>query len=120
LLDKENINVEYHYPEYTTYPLTLASSWKVTMGLYYHPDVIMAKTNEGIPVKSIAAVVREPLNHLVYSEDNPIASPKELVDKKVGDPVLPINEAFAKTMIEHDVGNHDDLEMITEELKLGS
>lgn len=118
--DEENLDVDFQFPANPTDPLTLAASGKVTMGLYYQPDVIMAKANEGIPVKSIAAVVREPLNHLVYSEDNPIASPKELVDKKVGYPGIPINEALVKTMIEHDGGNYNDLEMINVEFELGS
>lgn len=118
--EEENLNVEFQFPANPTDPLTLAASGKVTMGLYYQPDVIMAKANEDIPIKAVAAVVREPLNHVVYREDNPIQSPKELVDKKVGYPGIPINEALVKTIVEHDGGNYDDLEMINVEFELGS
>lgn len=118
--EEENLDVEFQFPANPTDPLTLAASGKVTMGLYYQPDVIMAKANEDIPVKAVAAVVREPLNHVVYREDNPIQSPKELVDKKVGYPGIPINEALVKTIVEHDGGNYDDLEMINVEFELGS
>jgi len=118
--EEENIDVEFQFPANPTDPLTLAASGKVTLGLYYQPDVIMAKANEDIPIKAVAAVVREPLNHVVYREDNPIHSPKELVDKKVGYPGIPINEALVKTIVEHDGGNYDDLEMINVEFELGS
>src|SRR5690625_7972196 len=89
------------------------------MGLYYHPYVIMAKANEDIPIIAVASIVREPLNHLVFRSDNPITSPKELSDKKVGYPGIPINEALIKTMVEHDGGNYEDVEMIIVEFELG-
>lgn len=116
----ENIDVDFQFPANPTDPLTLAASGKVTMGLYYQPDVIMAKANEDIPVKSIAAVVKEPLNHLVYKEDNPVDSPKDLVNKKVGYPGIPINEALVKTMVEHDGGDYDKIDLINVEFELGS
>jgi len=118
--EEENIVVTFQFPANPTDPLTLAASGKVTMGLYYQPDVIMAKANEDIPIKAVAAVVREPLNHIVYREDNPIHSPKELVDKKVGYPGIPINEALVKTIVEHDGGNYDEIEMINVEFELSS
>lgn len=49
------VNIKFSNP---TDPLTLAAAGKVTVGLYYQPDVVMAKANEQIPVKSIGAVVR--------------------------------------------------------------
>lgn len=116
----ENIDVDFQFPANPTDPLTLAASGKVTLGLYYQPDVIMAKANEDIPVKAVAAVVNEPLNHLVYNKDNPVASPKELVDKKVGYPGIPINEALVKTMVEHDGGDYDKVDLINVEFELGS
>src|SRR5699024_11304574 len=114
------IDVDFQFPANPTDPLTLAASGKVTLGLYYQPDVIMAKANEDIPVKAVAAVVNEPLNHLVYNEKNPIASPKELVDKKVGYPGIPINEALVKTMVEHDGGDFEKNDLINVEFKMWS
>jgi len=80
----------------------------------------MAKANEDIPVKSIGVVVQEPLNHVVYRKDNPIESPKELVNKKVGYPGIPINEALVKTIVQDDGGNDENLQMINVEFELGS
>lgn len=114
----EGLDVDFQFPANPTDPLTLAASNKVTMGLYYQPDVIMAKANEDIPVVAVASVVREPLNHLVFRSDNPITSPKELSGKKVGYPGIPINEALIKTMVEHDGGQYEDVEMINVEFEL--
>src|SRR5699024_9186867 len=50
---EEGLDVEFQFPANPTDPLTLAASGNVTMGLYYQPDVIMAKANEDIPVKAV-------------------------------------------------------------------
>lgn len=117
---EEGLDVEFQFPANPTDPLTLAASDKITMGMYYQPDVIMAKANEDIPIKSVAAVVREPLNHVVYNTDNPINSPKELEGEKVGYPGIPINEALVKTIVEHDGGDYDQVEMVNVEFELGA
>ncbi|MEI3613895.1 ABC transporter substrate-binding protein [Pseudogracilibacillus sp. SO30301A] len=118
--EEEGIDVEFQFPANPTDPLTLAASGKITMGLYYQPDVIMAKANENIPVKAVTAIVREPLNHVVYRSDAPIKSPKELEGKQVGYPGIPINEALVKTIVEHDGGDYDQVEMFNVEFELGS
>jgi len=115
---EEGLDVDFQFPANPTDPLTLTASDKVTMGLYYQPDVIMAKANEDLPVIAVASVVREPLNHLVFRSNDPIASPKELSGKKVGYPGIPINEALIKTMVEHDGGQYEEVEMINVEFEL--
>lgn len=117
---EEDLDVEFQFPANPTDPLTLAAAGKITMGMYYQPDVIMAKANEDIPIKAIAAIVQEPLNHLVFRDDEPIRSPKELEGKKVGYPGIPINEALVKTMMEADGADYNNVEMINVEFELGS
>ena len=63
--EEEGVAVNIQFPANTTDPLTLAAAGKVTLGLYYQPDVIMAKANENVPIKSVAAIVQSPLNHVV-------------------------------------------------------
>ncbi|GAA3330273.1 hypothetical protein GCM10020331_082160 [Ectobacillus funiculus] len=74
----------------------MAAAGKVTVGLYYQPDVIIAKANEGIPVKSIGAVVRSPLNRVVSLKDSGIASPKDLEGKTVGFPGTELSKEYVK------------------------
>src|SRR5699024_2630888 len=116
----EGLDVEFQFPANPTDPLSLAAAGKVTMGMYYQPDVIQAVANEDIPVKSIAAVVRSPLNHLVFRSDEPIKDPKELEGKKVGYPGIPLNETIIKTIVEHSGGDYEKVNMINVEFELGS
>jgi len=117
---EEGLDVEFKFPANPTDPLNLAASGKVTMGLYYQPDVIMAKANEDLPIKSIAGIVKEPLNHLVYNSKNAPQTPKDLEGKKVGTPGIPINEALVKTMVEHDGGDYDKVNMLDVGFDLGT
>lgn len=118
--EEEGLDVEFQFPANPTDPLTLAAAGKVTMGMYYQPDVIQAIANEKIPVKSVAAIVRSPLNHLVFRSDEPINRPKELEGKQVGYPGIPLNETIVKTIVENDGGNYEKVDMVNVEFELGS
>ncbi|MEF3329306.1 ABC transporter substrate-binding protein [Oceanobacillus oncorhynchi] len=118
--EEEGIDVDIQFPANPTDPLSLAASGNVTMGLYYQPDVIAARANENIPVKSVAAIVREPLNHIVYRSDDPVNSPKDLEGKQVGYPGIPVNEAIVQTIVEHDGGDYEKVDMLNVEFELGS
>lgn len=118
--EEEGLDVEFQFPANPTDPLTLAAAGKVTMGMYYQPDVIQAIANEKIPVKSVAAIVRSPLNHLVFRSDEPVNRPKELEGKQVGYPGIPLNETIVKTIVENDGGNYKKVDMVNVEFELGS
>ncbi len=108
---KQGIEVDIKMPAETNDPLRLVASGEVDLALSYQPQVIMAR-GEGIPVQSVAAVVRHPLNYLMIPEESPIQSPKDLMEKKVGYPAIPLNDALVKTMVEHDGGDFSRVEMI--------
>ena len=93
---EEGVKVNIKFPSNPTDPLTLAAAGKVTVGLYYQPDVVMARANEKIPVKSIGAVVRSPLNHVVSLKSAGIQSPKDLEGKTVGYSGTPLSEMYLK------------------------
>lgn len=118
--EDEGVKVDIQFPANPTDPLTLTAAGKVTLGLYYQPDVIMARANENLPVKSVAAIVRTPLNHLLVPEDSTVRSPKDLEGKKVGYPGIPLNEAILETMIEHDGGNINKVDLIDVGFELNS
>lgn len=118
--EDEGLDVEFQFPANPTDPLSLAAAGKITMGMYYQPDVILAAANENIPIKSIAAIVRSPLNHLVFRSDDPINDPKELEGKDVGYPGIPLNETIIKTIVENSGGDYEKVNMINVEFELGS
>jgi len=110
--EEEGVKVDIQFPANPTDPLTLAAAGKVTLGLYYQPDVIMARANENVPVKSLASIVRTPLNHIVLPADSSIKSPKDLVGKTVGYPGIELNEPLLQTMVEHDGGDASKVKLI--------
>ncbi|WP_428910224.1 ABC transporter substrate-binding protein [Niallia sp. Krafla_26] len=118
--EEEGLKVDIQFPANTTDPLTLAAAGKVTLGLYYQPDVIMAKVNENVPVKSVAAIVQSPTNYTVFPADSSIQSPKDLEGKKVGYPGIPLNEALLETIVSHDGGDIKKVEMIDVGFELNS
>ncbi|AGK53414.1 ABC transporter substrate-binding protein [Bacillus sp. 1NLA3E] len=109
---EEGVNVHIKYPANPTDPLNLAAAGKIDVGFYYQPDVIMARANENVPVKSIGAIVRSPLNHVVFLDEQPIKSPKDLEGKTVGYPGIPLNEALLKTMVEKDGGDSSKVKLV--------
>ncbi|PID13932.1 ABC transporter substrate-binding protein [Sporosarcina sp. P34] len=110
--NEENVEVDIQFPANPTDPMNLTAAGKVTLGLYYQPDVILAQANENIPVKAIASIVREPLNYTVMLDESSIQSPKDLEGKTIGYPGIPLNESLIKTMVTNDGGDYDKINMI--------
>ncbi|ARK25387.1 ABC transporter substrate-binding protein [Sporosarcina sp. P37] len=110
--NEENVEVDIQFPANPTDPMNLTAAGKVTLGLYYQPDVILAQANEDIPVKAIASIVREPLNYTVMLEESPIQSPKDMEGKTIGYPGIPLNESLIKTMVTNDGGDFGKVKMI--------
>ncbi|SDI06222.1 ABC transporter substrate-binding protein [Alteribacillus bidgolensis] len=117
--EEEGLDVNIQFPTNPTDPLNLAATGEVDLGITYQPDVITAR-NEGVPVVSVAAIVRSPLNHVVHLEGADIDSPQDLEGKKVGYPGIPVNEPILETMVEEDGGNFDEVELIDIGFELNS
>lgn len=107
---EEGIDLKIQMPAETNDPIRMAAANQVDLALTYQPQVALAR-GEGIPVKSIAAVVRHPLNTLLVPTNSPIQSPKDLVGKKVGYPSIPLNQAFMETMVAKDGGDPTKVNM---------
>lgn len=108
---KQGLEVDIQMPADTNDALKLVAAGKIDLALSYQPQILMAR-GENIPVKSIAAIVRHPLNHLMVPQDGAIKSPKDLAGKKVGYSSIPLYEAMMRTMIKHDGGDADSVNMI--------
>lgn len=109
--EEEGLDVNIMFPANPTDPLNLAAAGEVDLGITYQPDVITART-EGIPVVSVAAIVRSPLNHVVYKADSDIERPKDLEGRTVGYPGIPVNEPIVETMVETDGGQFDEVDLV--------
>ncbi|MFD2213264.1 ABC transporter substrate-binding protein [Metabacillus endolithicus] len=118
--EEEGLNVDIQFPANPTDPINLAAAGKITLGISYQPDVIIARANQDVKIKSVGAIVRSPLNRIIYMEDSEIQTPKDLEGKTVGFPGIPLNESLIQSMVKADGGNPEEVEMIDVGFELGS
>lgn len=118
--EEEGIKLDIQFPANPTDPINLAAAGKVTMGITYQPDVIIAKSEQDIGVKSVGVLVRSPLNHVAFLDESGITSPKDLEDKTVGYTGIPLNEAMLKTMLETDDADFEKVTMVDVGFELNS
>ncbi|AIQ46873.1 ABC transporter substrate-binding protein [Paenibacillus sp. FSL R7-0273] len=108
---EEGLEVELQMPADSNDALKLAAAGKIDLALTYQPQVLMARS-EQIPVVSLAALVRHPLNHLLVPADSGITAPGDLAGKTAGYSSIPLYEAMLRTMVEHDGGDPQSLNMV--------
>lgn len=108
---EEGLNVNIRFPANTNDALSLTAAGKADMGIYYLHDTIMTAANENVPVKSVGALVQSPLNIILSLKEKNIASPKDLIGKKVGQSGSAISEGMIKSNLEY-VGENADIELI--------
>lgn len=118
--EEEGLDLKIQFPANPTDPINLAAAGRVTLGITYQPDVVIARANQDVPVKAISAIVRSPLNHIVFDVDSDIQSPKDLQGKTVGFPGIPLNEPLIKTMVSYDGGDPSQVSMVDVGFELGS
>jgi putative hydroxymethylpyrimidine transport system substrate-binding protein len=108
---EEGLEVDIQMPADSNDALKLVAAGQVDLALSYQPQVLMAR-GEQIPVKSVAALVRHPLNHLMVAADSGITRPKELSGKQAGYSSIPLYEAMLHTMVNNDGGDSASLNLI--------
>jgi putative hydroxymethylpyrimidine transport system substrate-binding protein len=95
----EGLDVEIKMPaENPTDGIKLVGAGKETFAFYYQPDVLLARA-ESIPIVSVAAIVRRPLNGIMVPESSGIKSPRDLEGKQIGYPGIPLNINMVNTMV---------------------
>lgn len=109
--EEEGLKVKLQTPADTNDALKLVATGKADLAISYQMQVAVARAEE-IPVVSVGAIVRHPLNQLFVSEATGIKSPKELVGKKIGYPSTPMNEALVNTMVKADGGDPSNLDYV--------
>lgn len=109
--EEEGLKVKLQTPADTNDALKLVATGKADLALSYQIQVAVARS-EDIPVVSVGAIVRHPLNQLFVSEESGIKSPKDLAGKKIGYPSIPLDEAIVNTMVEADGGDPSKLNYV--------
>lgn len=97
---EENLKVNLQMPSDTNDPLKMAAAGKVDLAISYQPQVVQARA-EGIPVVSVGALVRHPLNVIMTRKDSGLDSPQQLAGKNVGYPSVPLDESIVRNVVKH-------------------
>lgn len=108
----EGLKVNIKFPSNPTDPLTLPAAGKATIGIYYQADVVIARTNEKVPVKCIGAILQSPLNVIISLKEKNINSPKDLAGKTVGFSGNQLSAEYVKTMVKDDGGDPNSVKII--------
>ena len=110
--EEEGLNINIRFPSNTNDAISLTAAGKADVGIYYLHYVIDAYANQDIPIKSIGAVVQEPLSVILSLKDENIKEPKDLVGKTMGASDSELNRLYIKTMLKNQGVSSDDVKVI--------
>ena len=94
----EGLDVTIQTPSDPTDIPKLVATGKADAGIYYQPDVLLART-AGLQIKAIASIVPVPLNSMQTLKSSGITSPAQLAGKTVGTPGIEADSIYLKTML---------------------
>ena len=109
---EEGLQVNIRFPSNANDAISLVAAGRADVGLYYQQDVIQARANQGVPVKSIGAVVQAPLNIVLSLAEKDITSPSDLVGKTIGYAGTELSEALIRSIMEAAGADYSDVTMI--------
>jgi len=98
------LKVKLQTPADTNDAIKLVAAGKADLAISYQMQVAISR-GENIPIVSVAALVRHPLNQLFVLDTANINRPLDLVGKKIGYPSLSLDEALVDTMVTNDGGD---------------
>ncbi len=105
------LKVKLQTPADTNDALKLVATGKADLALSYQMQVAISRA-EDIPIVSVAAIVRHPLNRLFTLDEAGVQSPKDLVGKKIGYPSIPLDQIIVDTMVAADGGDPSKLSYV--------
>ncbi len=97
--EDEGIKLNIIYPSSPNDSLTLPAAKKADIGISYLNSVVMARTNENIPIKSFGAILQRSVNTVISLKEKNITSPKDFEGKIAGSSGGVLSEAYLKSMM---------------------
>ncbi|HCT65628.1 MAG TPA: ABC transporter substrate-binding protein [Lachnospiraceae bacterium] len=107
--EEEGLKVNIQFPANTNDAISLTAAGKADVGIYYMHDLVMAKVEQDIPVKSIGTICQKPLNIVLSLKDKNITEPKDLIGKTVGYAGTELSESIIKFLVENAGGKNEDV-----------
>lgn len=108
----EGIDVKIHFPSGTGDSLALVASKKADIGFSYFHRIIIARANEDVPVKVIAAITQKSVAVVMALSEKHITRPKDLEGKVVGYSGGPLTESAIGTMMKNDGADPNKVKLV--------
>lgn len=109
---EESLTVNIQPPAGVNDAMSMVAAGQADIGLYYQQDVIQARVEQDVPVKSIGAVVQGPLNIILSLKEKDITEPADLVGKTIGYAGTELSEALVRSIMENSGVDPSSVEMI--------
>ena len=109
---EEGLKVNIQPPAGVNDAMSMVAAGKADIGLYYQQDVIQARVEQDVPVKSIAAVVQAPLNIILSLKEKNITEPADLAGKTVGYAGTELSEALIRSIMKNSGQDPSSVEMV--------
>ena len=110
--EEEGLDVTIQFPSNANDAISLVAAGQAEIGLYYQQDVVIARANQDVPVKSIGAVVQGPLNIILSLKEKDITSPEDLVGKTIGYAGTELSEALVHSIMAYVGADSSDVTLI--------
>ena len=108
----EGLKINIRFPSNANDAISLVAAGQADIGLYYQQDVIQARAQQNVPVKSIGAVVQAPLNIVLSLKDKNITGAKDLVGKTIGYAGTELSEALIRSIMDYVGADYSDVTLI--------
>lgn len=115
---EEGLKVNVQFPANANDAMSLVAAGQSEFGIYYQQDVIMARANQNVPVKSVGAIVQGPLNIVLSLKDKNITKPQDLVGKTIGYAGTELSEALIRAIMKQAGANYSDVKMVNVDFDL--
>lgn len=109
---EEGLNVNIQSPAGVNDAMSMVAAGKADIGLYYQQDVIQARVEQDVPVKSVGAVVQGPLNIILSLKEKNITKPEDLVGKTIGYAGTELSEALVRSIMKSSGADASDVTMV--------
>ncbi len=108
----EGLTVNIQSPAGVNDAMSMVAAGKADIGLYYQQDVIQARVEQNVPVKSVGAVVQAPLNIILSLKDKNITRPEDLAGKTIGYAGTELSEALVRSIMKSSGADASDVKMV--------
>ena len=109
---EQGLEVDIQPPAGVNDAMSMVAAGKADIGLYYQQDVIRARAEQDVPIKSIGAVVQGPLNIILSLKDKNITKPQDLEGKTVGYAGTELSEALVHSIMQSNGADPDSVNMV--------